>query len=166
MGDYITLADLPTRIPFTAQVELADDKNPGDPDLTESQITTLRAEITAGTTPADARLAALITILNGAITDGEAQVNRYLRYQHATLPLTGDAVTGIIKAHSLTFAAWYLHGRREDIPDDIQAMFEDATAWGESLKPSADATPTTQTAPSPAFNGENREFSRNSFRDW
>ena len=169
MGDYIELTDLTQRVPFAVQVDLADDKDPGAPKLTDAQISELRTAIAGGTTPTDTRLAAIITILTGVIRDGEAQVNRYLGYQYAAsaLPLTGSNITGIIKAHSLTFAAWYLHGRRQNIPDDIQAMFEDASEWGESLKPTADgASPTTVATPSPSFVGADREFSQATLKYW
>lgn len=168
MGDYIELSDLAQRVPFKVQLDLADDKNPGEMALTDAQENTLRTAIAADTAPTDTRLLRIWNILTGVITDGEAQVNSYLSYVHSTLPLTGTNVTNIIKAHSMTFAAWYLYGRRQNIPDDIQAMFDNATAWGQRFIPTGDdsTTPIAGTTPDPQFVGTRRSFTESSLKYW
>lgn len=167
MGDYIEITDLSQRIPLQTQINLADDKTADEPVLTAQQITDLRAAILAGSDPTAARLIAIVAVLNGVIEDGEAKVNDYLSYREATVPVP-TPFDPIIKTHSITFATWFLYMRRQDVTNDVQAMFDDAVTWGEEIITSSRSTDTPRpgSTPDAQFAGTNREFSQTSLKEW
>ena len=174
MGDYITVADLTQRVPFKVQLELADDKNPGEQALTDQQEIDLRAAIAADNDPAEERLLRLLNVLRGVVADGEARVNGFLIHRY-DVPITGDNLDPSIKTHSLTFAAWYLYLRRQKITEGIQAMAEDAARWGNAIAKgdltldikAGEIDPAQEpTHAGPQFKGGKRRFTQDSLREW